>query len=36
MELELRLPAGERHSVLTGLESLPGVTVRTINSAEEA
>jgi uncharacterized membrane protein YhiD involved in acid resistance len=36
MDLELRLPAGEMHPILTDLESLPGVAVRTINTAEES
>lgn len=37
MELELRLPnRGETHSVLTDLEALPGVDVKTVSSAEEA
>jgi putative Mg2+ transporter-C (MgtC) family protein len=37
MELELRLPnRGQTHSVLTGLEALPGVAVRSVNAAEEA
>lgn len=37
MELELRLPnRGQTHGVLSELESLPGVVIRTVNSAEEA
>jgi len=37
MELELRLPnRGQTHAVLTGLEALPGVEVRSVNAAEEA
>jgi putative Mg2+ transporter-C (MgtC) family protein len=37
MELELRLPnASTTHSVLSDLEALPGVDVRTVNAAEEA
>lgn len=37
MELELRLPnASSTHAVLSDLETLPGVEVRTVNAAEEA
>jgi putative Mg2+ transporter-C (MgtC) family protein len=37
MELELRLPnRGQTHTVMSDLEALPGVDVRTVNSAEEA
>jgi hypothetical protein len=37
MELELRLPySGQTHGVLTDLEALTGVEVRTVNAAEEA
>jgi len=37
MELELRLPnRGETHGVLTDLEALPGVDVKTVSVAEEA
>jgi putative Mg2+ transporter-C (MgtC) family protein len=37
MELELRMPSGGlRHAVLTDLESLPGVAIRTVKEAEEA
>ena len=35
MELELRLPAGEMHPILTDLEAVPGVAVTTIHAAEE-
>jgi putative Mg2+ transporter-C (MgtC) family protein len=37
MDLELRLPnRGQTHAVLTDLEALPGVAVRSVNAAEEA
>ena len=37
MEMELRLPnRGITHGVLSDLEALPGVDVRTIKAAEEA
>jgi putative Mg2+ transporter-C (MgtC) family protein len=37
MEMELRLAnAGQRHAVLTDLEVLPGVSIRTVKEAEEA
>jgi putative Mg2+ transporter-C (MgtC) family protein len=37
MDLELRLPnRGLTHTVLSALEELPGVEVRTVNSTEEA
>jgi putative Mg2+ transporter-C (MgtC) family protein len=37
MELELRLPnVAQRHSVLTDIEGLPGVAIRTVKDAEEA
>jgi len=37
MELELRLPnSGQTHGVLTDLEALPGVEVRTVNASEVA
>jgi putative Mg2+ transporter-C (MgtC) family protein len=37
MELELRLPnRAPTHTLLSGLEALPGVVVRSVNAAEEA
>jgi putative Mg2+ transporter-C (MgtC) family protein len=37
MELELRLPnRGQTHGLLTDLESLPGLEVKSVNAAEEA
>jgi len=36
MVLELRLlNMGQRHAVMTDVEALPGVEVRTVNTAEE-